>query len=125
MKAILKFTPRLISLAGIIASIYLAVVLIQTVRHNASLKSQITLLEKDIIQLNEDNKELSFLIQYYQTDAFKEKEARAKLGLQKPGENLVILPRQQKQPEVATQEKAKAKPKTEPNWELWWHFLFG
>lgn len=124
MKLLQNLTPRLISLAGIIASIYLAVVLVQTVRHNASLKTQITQLEKDINQLQEDKQELGFLIQYYQTDAFKEKEARAKLGLQKPGENLIILPKEKKI-EVAEAELVKAKTKSTANWLKWWHFLFG
>lgn len=125
MKLLGKLTPRLLSLAGIIASIYIGVVLIQTVRHNANLKSQIAVLEKDIAQLKEDNQDLGFLLQYYQTDAFKEKEARAKLGLQKPGENLVILPRTEQKEEVVPEQQQKAKTKSSPNWILWWHFLFG
>lgn len=124
MQLVRKLAPRLVGIAGLAASIYLAVVLIQTIRHNASLKTEISQLEKEVNQLKEDKEELTYRLQYYQTDAFKEKEARAKLGLQKPGENLVILPRETQADKEA--EAAKAKPKAKvPNWILWWRFLFG
>ncbi len=116
---------KFVSLAGVISSIYLAIILVQTVRNNASLQGQIGQLQRDVSQLKEDNAELGYQIEYYKTDAYKEKAARAKLGLQKPGETLVILPRDKISATQTPAEAAKTKTSKTANWVQWWHFLFG
>ncbi|HSH31107.1 MAG TPA: septum formation initiator family protein [Candidatus Saccharimonadales bacterium] len=101
---------------------YLAVVLVQTVQRNYRLKRQISQLEERIEALGRENEELSYRIQYYQTDSFKEKEARANLGLQAPGEGVIILP---KTPPPASAGAGEQKAKPASNFKQWWEFLFG
>lgn len=108
---------------GAIAAIYIAVLLFGIVRRNYELKKQITDLEHQVAVLAEEKDELTYQIQYYKTDSFKEKQARAKLGLSMPGEGVIILPRAAEQqavkPEAQKSEKSKA------NYLQWWEFLFG
>ncbi len=109
------------------SAIYLVVILFQTIRNNSSLQSQINQMNRDIAQLNSEKADLSYQIAYYQTDAFKEKAARAKLGLQQPGENLLILPKSSSGTPAPVQAvtKTAAPAKPESNFSQWWHFLFG
>ncbi len=82
----------LINVAGSIVVVYLLVVLAQTVKHNYDLGRQIDDLKSQISLLQDQKDQLAYSIQYYNTDSFRDREARAKLGLQLPGENVVIVP---------------------------------
>lgn len=104
---------------GILA-MYLAVSLFTTVRHNYDLQKQISDLEKSNQELEQSNQNLQYQIAYFNTESFKDKEARAKLGLQAPGESVIILPK--KAPVAVAAKKAKP-PKS--NWQQWMDFLRG
>ncbi len=111
-----------LNVVGAFIIVYLAVVLGQTVLHNYQMSQQIDLLKTQIVLLEDQRDALAYNIQYYQTDSFKEREARAKLGLQLPGENVVVLPH--------TQTAAADKVKTEEaprksNLQQWLDFLSG
>lgn len=97
----------------------------QTYKYN-QINVEITQLQSEIERLNQDNQNLTELINYLQTDNFKEKEAREKLNLIKEGEHLVLvkekdsptnsqLPEQQKMAQVVVER---------PNYYWWWHYYF-
>lgn len=111
------------TVAGILVTAYIGFYLISTVLHNYELKQQIDILQQEVSTLNAERDALKYRIQYYQTDAYKEKEARAKLGLQQPGENVVILPRDKQSNQQVSQE-ATEKPK-KSNFQQWIDFLAG
>lgn len=72
----------------------------------SGLNSQISRLKKEIEILEEKNQKLKSTISESQTEGFLEKEAREKLGLKKPGEEVVgILPPEEKEPEEVKKEK--------------------
>ena len=103
---------------GVLVVIYLVTSLFQTIRKNYELNQQIGALEEETELLRIEEEELRYRIEYYKTEAFKEKEARAKLGLQLPGEEVIILP--------PADDGNKAKPPVrKTNWQLWREFLFG
>ena len=104
---------------GLVMSVYLLSSLVQTVRKNYDLNQEIAALQEEIDLLEVQQQELRYRIEYYKTEAFREKEARAKLGLQLPGEGVIILPAE----EDDSRKKATPPPKT--NLEQWWEFLFG
>jgi len=59
---------------------------------------------------------------YYQTESFKEKEARKKLGMVKPGENVVALDR-----EGGGYQAVVVNNESEiqiPNYLKWWNYFF-
>jgi cell division protein FtsB len=83
-------------------------------------------LSTEVEQLRQHNLELESLLAYYRTDSYKEKEARARLNFQKPGEKLVVVPI----PEGEDVSSSLAPgPQTEQetpdsNPRQWWKFFF-
>lgn len=109
-------TNTLLTLFGL----YLAFALFGTIRRNYELQQQISTIEQSNKRLEQSNLELQYQIAYYQTDLYKDKAARAKLGLQAPGESVLILPKK----EQAKQQAATAKQKRS-NFAQWIDFLRG
>lgn len=108
---------------GTVIVIYLVVVLIQTVRHNYALGKQIDTLNAQISLLQAQKDQLAYSIQYYNTDSFRDREARSKLGLQLPGENVVIIPHASPTP-IPAADKSTAGSKRS-NFSQWMAFLGG
>jgi cell division protein FtsB len=100
--------------------IYLAVSLLSTIKRNYELQREIATVEENNKQLEQSNLELTYQIAYYQTDLYKDKAARAKLGLQAPNESVLILPKS----EVAAATAGVKKPKRS-NIAQWIDFLRG
>lgn len=111
------------NLLGFIVGIYLLVILGGVIKRNHDLQTQIGSLNTQIKQLQTDKAQLDYEINYYGTDAFKEKEARAKLGLVAPGESVVILPKDQSS--TAGSDQTAAKPRPKSHIAQWFEFLFG
>lgn len=108
-------------LLALAVAAYLTVVLVQTIHRNYQLRQQVVSLQGQIDQLQSQKDDLAYKVQYYQTDSYKEKEARAKLGLQAPGEGVIILP-----PPPAASTSGQSKPAAKKsNWQQWKEFLFG
>ncbi|MEX2209689.1 MAG: septum formation initiator family protein [Patescibacteria group bacterium] len=84
------------------------------------------LLSAELDELEQRNLELRSLLAYYRTDAYKEKEARARLGYQRPGERVVVVPKPPSEELVSiTQPGERARPETPPsNPEQWWEHFF-
>jgi cell division protein FtsB len=84
-------------------------------------------LKTDLDSLRQHNSELRNLLAYYRTDAYKEKEARARLNYQKPGERLVVVPIP---PGEDVSSAIAPGPETQPatppsNPRQWWNHFFG
>jgi cell division protein FtsB len=121
------FGPKLnlvtfLNIAGALVIVYLVVVLGQTIKRNYDLNRQIDGMRSQITLLEDQKDTLAYNIRYYQTDSFREREARAKLGLQLPGENVVILPHP-----TASQAPQATGPATKrkSNLQQWLDFLSG
>lgn len=113
---------NVLNAVGVLIIVYLVVVLGETVKRNYDLNQQIGQLQQQISLLNSQKDELAYDIQYYGTDAFKQREARAKLGLQAPGESVLVLP----SPHVsATPAATAAKASNKSNMRQWIDFLTG
>jgi len=97
---------------------------------NFQLKKQKDLIEEQITTLQQKNKNFANLILYYQSDSFREEEARSKLGLKKPGETVVQVPVKKAtnyQSEVSTQAQGvseKDSPTQQVDYSLWWQYFF-
>ena len=76
------------------------------------------------------NKDLEKQIKYFKSDTFKEIEARAKLGYQKPEEKVIILPKDQQSAgdsdniDSLSDIRNNKKP-PDPNYLDWWQIFFG
>jgi len=78
------------------------------------LVSQIETLKKEIQNLEEKNQEMKAGISESQTQDYLEKEAREKLGLKKPGEEVVAIKKIQSEEKPTEQKEEKS---------LWQKFL--
>ena len=115
---ILRSKPFLIT--AVLLLVYLLVMLSRVVWQNYQVNQQVAQLQGQVDELKASNQDLKAKILYYQTESFQEREARAKLGLQKPGEQVIITPSEQAK---ASQDQTAQKPL--PNWRKWWNFFFG
>jgi cell division protein FtsB len=113
----------IVNVVGAAVIVYLLVMLGETVHRNYQLGRQINELKANIVLLQGQKEELAYNIEYYKTDSYREKEARAKLGLQLPGENVVIIPRTPS-PTPATGSDAESTAKRS-NFQQWMDFLSG
>jgi cell division protein FtsB len=113
-----------INVVGGLVVVYLLVVLGQTIKRNYDLNNQITELKAQTELLDAQKDELRYNIEYYRTDSFRDREARSKLGLQKPGENVIIIPESSPSP-LAQAIPAKTNQAPSTNFDQWMNFLFG
>ncbi len=118
---------------GLIFLLYMFAILTNETGKNYALRSKSDQLESQITQLQSQIEELGYKVTYYKTDAYQEKLAREKLGLQKPGETVVIVkkdpslaasntPINTVEVELKTDEQIQ---NSKPHWQQWREFLFG
>ena len=73
--------------------------------------------------LKKQKSDLESLIGYYNDKDNLEKEARIRLNVKKPGENVVVI-----LPHATSTGDDRISPVTEsgnlPNWKQWWHYFF-
>lgn len=97
---------------------------------NYKLRQQIKDIESQISDIQKQNKNFENLIIYYQSDSFREVEARRKLGLKKADETVVAVPVKKYEDyntETQTQKENIADISTsitESNASLWWQYFF-
>ncbi|MBU0707155.1 septum formation initiator family protein [Patescibacteria group bacterium] len=72
--------------------IVFSVALTKEIIRRWEVRQEINKLETEIAELEQSNTEIAGLISYFQSDYYKEKEARLKLGLQKEGESALTIP---------------------------------
>jgi cell division protein FtsB len=96
--------------------------LMREVGNGAHVNDQLQQLNKEIAQLDAENGEYSSLIAKLGTSAFVEREARLKLGYQKPGEQTLVLQDISTASTDAVSAPADA-PTTNPG--RWWQYFFG
>jgi cell division protein DivIC len=112
-----------VAVIGIVVLVGLGVALSREVTRKARIQNEVAALEADIYSLERRNEELNGLIDYFQSDAFAEREAREKLNVQKPGEKVIEV-----QAPVATPTQVAAAPTPAPlpqdNPHRWWVYLF-
>jgi len=92
------------------------------------MRAEIASLETDVERLTKRNTEIDDLIALFSTSAQQDKEARVKLGLQSPGETVIVLPHRQTEKEIVLPDSDRIdyipvhSQKTNP--EKWLHFFW-
>lgn len=112
------------SLVLFLAVIYLLIIVGRAVWINYQSSKGIEEQEQKIADLQDEVRYLEFQVAYFQTDSFKEKEARAKLGYKAPGETVISLPTDAPADKVADSAQVQEVIK-ESNPRLWWKYFFG
>lgn len=86
-----KLDLKIPFILGIIFLILLSVAIVKDLMRRIKIEQSISSLEKQIKKEEKRNKYLSKLLEFLNESSFKEKEARLKLGMQKPGEKVFII----------------------------------
>ena len=99
----------------------------RVIYRNYELQQQVDQLTAEIEVVEIENQNLTYNIEYYQTDSFLELEAREKFNKARPGEKLVLLPKDFSLPdqESSTPAETDDQPQYRSNFSAWWEFLFG
>ncbi len=100
---------------------------LEVMQRNYSLQKQVDLKQRQLqlTKIQADNAELQK--KYYQTDEYQELAVRDTLGLVKPGEKLLILPKNSDAAKAADApvQQVAVTPESAPNLQQWLNFLFG
>lgn len=108
---------------------------IQLVPKSSETHGEIQDVQKEVSQLETDQKKLQQLQTFLQSDFFAEKEARVKLGMQKKDEHVVVLEGDDSnstntQKVVQGDQKNSSlqqdgfEPEKTKNAMVWWHYFF-
>ncbi len=115
---------------GLIFILYMFAILTNETGKNYQLRSKSDELEQEIAQMQSQIEELGYKVTYYRTESYQDRLAREKLGLQKPGESVVIVKKDNNQTFEVPAENIKLQDKDEyelskSHWQQWREFLFG
>jgi cell division protein FtsB len=117
------FSFRLFVLAGVLVIVFLGINLGKEYYREYQVQKEIDSLQKEIEFLEKDNYKLSQLTKYYETDEYKEAEARKRLNMKKEGEKVVII-----KPHPVNSEQSgiedELNNKNLPNYIKWWNYFF-
>jgi cell division protein FtsL len=115
-----KIKQKWVAIGGTLFLVYIVVILSRVVWQNYQVNKQVDSLKNQIASLQQSNHDLQNEILYFQTDAYKEELARQQLNLQRPGEHVIIVPRDTST--NSSGEQTRGQPL--PNWQQWWNFFF-
>ena len=110
----------IIKIFGIVLITYLLFSVGKTLYQSWTVSKEVASLNKQITELGKSNDDYKSKLLYYQSPSYREKIARERFGLQKPGEEVMV---------IVSEEKPKAieeKPiKKLTNYQKWWEYFFG
>lgn len=122
-----RFRQRALTLLVWAVLAYLLIGSIKLIIGNYQINQQSAKLQSELAAVEQRNQDLRNLLAYYRTDSYKEKEARARLNFQKPGEKVVpvAVPADEDitsitQPSIETQA-----PTPPSNPSQWMKYFFG
>ena len=123
---------QLIITVCVVVIIFLSTNLTKEIINRHQIDEKIKQYESDVIELEQENKEISELINSWTISRQLEKEARLKFGLKKPGENVVVVQRGDisngntidPSSQVLGGVVVRVEGKEAPNYKKWWDFFF-
>ncbi len=118
------FSLRLLIFVGLILIIFFSISLGKEMYRKYQINKEITSVQEEINSLEQENKEMRDLIEYLNTNSFKEIQARQQLGLQKEGEQAIAIQSAPEEIQSATRGEEAVK-EEQANTIKWWTYFFG
>ena len=115
-----KLKEKLIKVGGIAFLIYIMFLVGKVIYQNIKFNGVEKDLQKEVEVLDAENTNLKNKILYYQTESYKERVMRERLGYQKPGEQVLVITT----PEEGQKKEDQAKKPKISNFQKWMNFLF-
>ncbi|MDQ1283741.1 MAG: hypothetical protein QG620_89 [Patescibacteria group bacterium] len=114
---------------GLVAFIFVGISAGRQTLKKKEIKKEIETLREEAEKIEKDNSTLEDKIAYLESRDYQEKEARDKLGLQKPEENLVVikqnLSEKEEEEEGHFENQAQERESGETfNPKKWWDYFF-
>ena len=108
---------------GLVLVVLMGYLLSKELNRRYRISREIEGLEQEIARFDNQNEELSRLVDYLQTPEYQERQARPLLNLQKSGEFAVALPpAPEDEPGFVDPVDNSRLPST--NYQLWWNYFF-
>jgi cell division protein FtsL len=123
---LLKFITVL-CLAGII---FVSMSVWKEIKKKKEIQNEITTLQQEAEKISRDNSSLEEKIAYLGSEDYKEKEAKDKLNLQSPGENVVVIKQNAAKIENSESKQDAIAPAPQEvifeaaNYKKWWNYFF-
>ncbi|OGG86516.1 hypothetical protein A3B87_01505 [Candidatus Kuenenbacteria bacterium RIFCSPHIGHO2_02_FULL_39_13] len=112
---------RISLLVLVLLIVFIGIAVVKERKSQKIVKEDINSLENEIAELDSRSFELTQMIKYLRSDEYVEREAREKLGMQKQGEQLIIVAENVNSLPVAGDHDLNNK----KNWQLWLEYFFG
>lgn len=116
--------PGIILVVFIGLAIFLGVRIMGEWRKRNEIKNEIARLEEETRRLERRNLEILELSRELSNEEFVEREARLKLGLQKPGETVTVLGFPAGAANVSKSELGEKQASRGRNAKRWWYYFF-
>ncbi|MFA6919220.1 MAG: septum formation initiator family protein [Patescibacteria group bacterium] len=97
------FKSKIILSISIVVLVFFIFGLVREILSRREINNQVNNLEKQITELQSQNGQISEMIDNWQDGTRLEKEARLRLGLQKPGEKAIIISKPESQVDKVSQ----------------------
>jgi len=117
-------TSRIFFSVAILVVVFIGLGISRSVIRKVEIEREIAALKADIKAVDGKNDELRRVISYFGTPEFKEREARLRLGLQKPGENVIVIPNLAQSLPGAAGLTNQPLNTDLPNWHRWFNYFF-
>jgi cell division protein FtsB len=121
-----RYSFRLMAGVVLLVVFVMGSALVRELYREYEIKKEIEQLKTQIGSMQKDNYELSQFIDYYQTDQYKEAEARRRLNLKADGEKVVMIDGSSTEAAstVTTPEETTAAKDNTPSYRRWWNYFF-
>lgn len=114
---------KLIIIVGGLFLLIIVISLTRVISKRLEIQKEIEPKRQMVKELEQKNQELQYLVSYLKTPSYKEKIAREKLDLQKPGEKVVIIPENTSDIYIG-EEKEREGSENQSNLLKWWDVFF-
>lgn len=107
--------------------IVIAIAAVRQTHRTNGIEQEIAQLQAEADRVRQDNALLQDRVSYFSSEEFQEREAKEKLGLQKEGEQMVMIRPSVSQEAAEEQFQQNANIVSvaeEPNYKKWWHLFF-
>jgi len=110
----------IIKIFGAVLIAYLLFSVGKTLYRSWTVSKEVEGLKNQITELKKSNEDYKSKLLYYQSPSYRERIARERFGLQKPGEEVVVIVPEEK-PKVIEEKTVKKL----ANYQKWWEYFFG
>jgi cell division protein FtsB len=120
-------SSRLFIVTGLAVLIFLGVSIGKELTRKVEVTQRVSSLKNEIASLEKRNTELSDLINYLNSESYREREARLKLGLKKEGEQVIIIPNSSLENQQEATDSSGQSTETKDSQSAakkWWNYFF-